>query len=252
MRRLLPEPGEADPLTDYLAAPRPAPPDRPWVVVGMVTSLDGASTAGDGRSGGLGGPADKEVFRAVRAIADVVMAGGGTVRAEEYGPVRIAREVREAREAAGRSTDPPRLAVVSGSLDLDPDAPCFTDAPVQPIVFTTERADDAAVAAFRDRADIRVVGVDTVDPAAALASLQRDGAGVVLSEGGPHWNGTLVSADLVDELCLTISPQVAGGDSARIAAGGSVGDRRYELASLLIADDMLIGRWVRAGVLSGS
>lgn len=245
MRRLLPEPGEADPLADYLAAARPTPADRPWVVVGMITSLDGGSTAADGRSGGLGGPADQEVLRAVRGIADVVVAGGGTVRAERYGPVRISDEVRAAREAAGRSTDPPRLAVVSGSLDLDPDAPCFTDAPVRPVVFTSQEAPDDAVAAFREVADVRVAGADSVDPGRAMASLHDDGARVVLSEGGPSWNGTLASADLVDELCLTISPRIAGGDSRRIVNGATSGDRPFDLVSLLAADEMLFGRWVR-------
>ena len=84
----------------------------------MVASVDGA-TAIDGVSGGLGGPADKQVFSAIRGVADVILAGAGTVRAERYGPPRTPPSIQAARRARGQAAKP-RLAVVSRSLDLDP------------------------------------------------------------------------------------------------------------------------------------
>src|SRR5688572_14206623 len=94
-------------------------------MVNMISSADGA-TAVEGLSGGLGGPADQKVFGAVRAVADVIVAGAGTVRAERYGPPRPSGARRTAREGRGQAPAP-RLAVVSRSLDLDLDSPAFTE-----------------------------------------------------------------------------------------------------------------------------
>ncbi|HSP02545.1 MAG TPA: dihydrofolate reductase family protein, partial [Acidimicrobiales bacterium] len=147
MRQLLPVPGDVDPIAAYLAAPRPAPAARPWVALSMVTSLDGATAVG-GRSGPLGGEPDRAVFRAVRAIADVVLVAAGTARTERYGPVRLSAPTAAARAEAGRSADPPRLVVVSGSLDLDLSR--AAEGPVRPLVLTTEDADPTRRAALEE------------------------------------------------------------------------------------------------------
>lgn len=244
MRQVLPHPVEVDPLEAYLAAPRPAPPGRPWVVVGMVTSLDGATAVG-GRSGPLGGPADREVFRAVRAVADVILVAAGTARAEEYGPVRLSDAARRARADAGRSAAPPRLAVVSASLDLDVGR-LAGDGP-RPLVFTTEEADPGRRTEIEHHAEVRPSGRDRVDLGAVLASLHDDGAGIVVCEGGPTLNAGLVEADLVDEWCVTVAPAVVGGASHRVVHGADdVADHGdLELAQLLEADGVLFGRWIR-------
>ncbi len=126
MRRLWPDPGEVDDVVAMVAADaRPAPGGRPWVLVNMVASLDGAITIAD-RSGGLGGPADKAMFSALRGVADVVMAGAGTVRAEGYGPARPSTPSGPCAGAA--EAEVPRIAVVTRSLDLDLATPLFTEA----------------------------------------------------------------------------------------------------------------------------
>ena len=244
VRRLLPEPGTAEPLADYLAVDRPTPAGRPWVVVGMITTLDGAS-ATDGTSGGLGGPADSELLRAVRGIADAVVVGAGTVRAEDYGPLRHSDEVREARSLAGRSTDPPRLVIVSGSLGVTPDLRVFDGAPVPPLVCTSERADDEDIAALAPVAEVFVAGDETVDIDAVLERLHGDGVEVVVCEGGPTLNAAMVDSGVVDEWCVTVAPLIAGGDSQRIVSGAAPGDDEYALESLVTADGLLFGRWVR-------
>ncbi|HEU5084364.1 MAG TPA: pyrimidine reductase family protein [Acidimicrobiales bacterium] len=245
MRQLLPvEVADVDPVTSYLAAERPAPADRPWVVVGMVSSLDGA-TAVAGRSGALGGPADRVVFRAVRAIADVILVAAGTVRTERYGPVRLGDEALAARAAAGR-TALPRLAVVTASLEVDLEALAVDGA--RPVVYTTIDVDPDRRAAAEDVADVRVAGTGQVDVRRALADLRADGADVVVCEGGPRLNGALVDADVVDEWCVTLAPVVAGGDSSRLVVGAAplTPPRPLALAQLLSADGVLFGRWVRA------
>lgn len=245
MRQLLPLPGDVDPVAAYLAAPRPAPAGRPWVTVGMVSSLDGATAVG-GRSGALGGEPDRTVFRAVRAIADVVLVGAGTVRAEGYGPVRLSEATLAARVEAGRSADPPRLAIVSASLDLD--LRRAADGPVRPLVLTTEDAPERRRAALAELAEVRAYGYGRVDLAAALGDVGADGARVVVCEGGPALNAALAEADLVDEWCLTLAPAVVGGDSRRVVDGapelGGAG-QRLELVSLLEEDGVLLGRWLR-------
>jgi riboflavin-specific deaminase-like protein len=230
---------------------RPPFADRPWVLANFVSSVDGAVTGPDGRSGSLSGPADRLLFQALRAAADVVLAGAGTVRTENYGRPRLTDEQQEARRARGRPPLP-RLAVVTASLRLDPAARFFAEAdPDQPpIVLTTtsaittaaERADElAGVAALHP------VGETAVDWGLALRVLRHElGAGVLLVEGGPTVIGQLVTIDLVDELCLTLAPVVAGGDAPRIVAGArleAVLPQRLE--RIFATDDFLFLRYVR-------
>jgi riboflavin-specific deaminase-like protein len=245
MRQLLPTPGDVDPLDAYLRARRPAPPERPWVVVSMVSSLDGA-TAVAGRSGPLGGASDREVFRAVRAIADVILVAAGTLRAEAYGPVRLDDDARRARAAAGRSEQPARLAVVSRSLDLAPASDRFGEHARVPVVLTTTDADPARVEHLSTVAEVRRHGEGAVDLHAALRALRGDGVEVVVCEGGPSLNGAVVEAGLVDELCLSVAPTLVSGTSSRLVAGGPETQVDLELVSLLTEDGVLFGRWVRS------
>ena len=204
----------------YPSLPRPKPAGRPWLMINMIASADGA-IAVDGVSEALGNPADEAVFSAVRACPDWIVAAAGTVRAERYGLPRPGAASRRARRAAGRA-DRPRLAVVSGSLDLDLDLPLFAEQHPDddlPVILT---GTDAAVGAVEALASVaEVVRLDSTrpHPAEILAELDRRGAAVVLSEGGPSFNGQLADAGMIDELCLSIAPLVAGGASPRIVHG---------------------------------
>ena len=106
-------------LARLYAYPARGGADRPWVRANMIESADGAAAV-DGLSGGLGGPADREVFGLLRALAGVILVGAGTVRAEAYRPARVAP--RWAALRTGRTATPP-IAVLSGRLDLDPAGP---------------------------------------------------------------------------------------------------------------------------------
>ena len=242
MRQLLPQPGDVDPAQAYAIERRP-PAGRPWVLVNMVASVDGA-TAVDGLSGSLGGPADKRVFGAIRAVADVVLAGAGTVRAERYGPPRTPPPLQEARRARGQ--DPkPRIAVISASLDLPLDTALFRTPESRPIVVTTTAAEPGRRQAVAEVADVVEAGAGRVDLAEALATLGRSGVRVVVGEGGPDINGQLLAAGLVDELCLTVSPQLVGGPSPRLAVGTEAAPTPMRLVHVLEADGLLFLRYVR-------
>ncbi|MGE3621941.1 MAG: pyrimidine reductase family protein [Acidimicrobiia bacterium] len=247
MRQLWPEgPAEVGDVDEQIAAERRvAPGDRPWLAVNTVTSLDGA-TAVRGVSAPLQAPADKAVFGALRAIADVILVGAGTVRAEGYGPARPTARRRADRRARGQAEVPP-IAVVTGSLELDLDAPLFTEAEARTVVLTSERSDRARRRDAAAVADVVVCGTDRVDPHLALAALHGRGlAGVVLCEGGPRLNGDLIAADLVDEWCLSVSPLLAAGDSQRAALGiDAPPSRGFRLDRLWLDDEMLLARYVR-------
>ncbi|MCE2512023.1 MAG: dihydrofolate reductase family protein [Acidimicrobiia bacterium] len=221
MRRLLPGPvAEVDPMEFYPSLPRPKPSGRPWLMINMIASADGA-IAVDGTSGALGNPADEAVFSAVRACADWILAAAGTVRAERYGLPRPGAASRRARRAAGRA-DRPRLAVVSGSLDLGLGLPLFAEQHPDddpPLILTGRDAAAGAVEALESVAEVVRLASARPQPAEILAELDRRGAGVVLSEGGPSFNGQLADAGVIDELCLSIAPLVAGGASPRIVHG---------------------------------
>ncbi|WP_322752703.1 pyrimidine reductase family protein [Frankia sp. Cas3] len=182
----------------------------------FVSSLDGAAEV-DGRSGGLGGSADRRVFRMLRWLADVVLVGAGTAVAEDYGPVVVPPERRDRRLAAGQAPIPP-VAVVSGSLRLDPSARLFS-ADVRPLVLTCRAAPADRYRDLAAVADMLVCGDETVDLATALHVLAGRGLGRVLCEGGPSLHASLAGADLLDELCLTLAPLLAGPDHARIVGG---------------------------------
>ncbi len=248
MRQLLPTTvDDVDPLDLYLADERPHPADRPWLMANMVASVDGA-IAIDGLSGGLGGEQDRVVFRALRASCDWIVAAAGTARAERYGIPRSTDTVARRRAEAGRVAAP-RLAVVTASVDLDPGLPMFADRhrdepPVVVLTGATPPGDQ--VAALDGLAEIVPLAAPHPTPELVLDELGRRGAGVVLAEGGPTFNGQLVSAGLVDEFCLTLSPQLVGGDSSRIVAGATgATPARLELARLLEADGVLFARYVR-------
>jgi len=239
VRQLLPHPrDDVDPVALYAADARPAPPERPWVVVNMIASADGA-TAIEGRSGTLGAPADRIVFGALRAVADVVLVGAGTVRAERYGPVRPQGD-----------RPPARIAVVTSSGDLDPGLRLFAEAdPAEPppLVLTCDACPAPRRAALEAVAEVVLTGDQLVDLPRALAHLADRGAAVVLAEGGPSLNGQLVADGLVDEWCLTFAPALVGGLSPRAAVGAppAGGVVALHLDRLLADGDHCFARYVR-------
>lgn len=242
--RLLPDGAGRVAITGVYGVDRPRPGGRPWVMANFVSSVDGA-TAVEGRSRALGGPSDLAAFRALRAAADVILVGAGTVRAEGYGPARPSSEVRAARRAAGRA-EVPAIAVVSGRLDLDWGSPLFHEAETRTIVVTTGGADARERARAAEVADVLVAGDRALDLHAVVAELGRRGAGVVLTEGGPGLLGTLVEADLIDEMCLTVAPMLVAGEAARVAHSATAAPRDMRLASALLADEgHLLLRYVR-------
>jgi len=192
------------------------PAEGPWLRLNMVASADGAAWL-KGRSGGLSSAGDKRIFGVLRGLADVIMAGAATVRTEGYAAVRPRESWRAMR--AGRAAAPP-LAVISRGLDLDLSGPLFHDAVSRTIVITCRSAPADRRAAAAEVADLIVAGEESVDLRSAVTALRERGLRRILCEGGPRVNAQLAADGLIDELCLTISPLLVGGEAARILDGG--------------------------------
>jgi riboflavin biosynthesis pyrimidine reductase len=212
--------------------------------VNFVASIDGAATD-HGVSGGLSGHADKRVFDLLRRLSDVILVGAGTVRAEGYGAMRLDPASVQLRRASGLSAQPV-FAIVSGTLGLDPESAALTDAPVKAIVVTVGAASRMKKEAFSRVADVLVCGEETLDVNVMLDAFAKRGLRQVLCEGGPTLFGTLLDADRVDELCLTISPLLEAGDAHRIVVGSPEKVRRMTLRHVLISNGTLMLRYLRA------
>src|SRR5262249_2927430 len=196
--------------------------ERPYVMLNMISTADGRASIG-GRTRAIGGPADRELFHGLRAAVDAVMVGAGTLRAERYGRIVPDQRRRRLRREHGL-TEEPLACVVSDSLDLSPEIPLLADPSARVAILTSSKAsvDDCAAPVEYVRSSRRGVP----ERRAALATLrERFAVTLLLCEGGPHLNVTLLAAGLADELFLTLSPRLAGGDggdSLRILAGAEL------------------------------
>jgi 5-amino-6-(5-phosphoribosylamino)uracil reductase len=218
LRRLLPEPAEltAEEACAGMRLGDLAPPDRPYLVLNMVVTLDGR-VAIDGRSGPIGAEADRELFFGLRTQVDAVMVGAGTMRTERYGRLVRDPELRERRLAEGLKPDP-LAVVVSARLRLTEDIPLFQDENSTVVVITASEEElsdtPAKVHYLRGPPGIEL------ELRPLLERLPTEfGVRSILCEGGPTLNASLVREDLVDELFLSIAPKLAGGPPLTILTG---------------------------------
>ncbi|ABK53147.1 bifunctional deaminase-reductase domain protein [Acidothermus cellulolyticus 11B] len=215
-------------------------PDERWLRGNMIASLDGAATV-DGRAGPLGNTADQWMLALLRALADVVLVGAATAEIEGYRPIQIREEFASLR----RDRPSPVTAIVSRTLRLDVTGRLFTSG-ARPLVITCTSAPARARHQLADVADIVVAGDETVDLHHAVRELADRGHRRLLCEGGPRLLAALAAEDLLDELCLTISPLLVAGSAPRILDGTAITPRRMRLAHLLMdADGLLYTRYVR-------
>jgi riboflavin biosynthesis pyrimidine reductase len=226
VRRVHPEPAREMSVDElYAEPPRHRVGDRPWVGLCMIASLDG-STVVAGKSGGLSNPDDVAILATLRRAADAIVVGASTVRQEGYGPPKKPGQ---------------RIGVVSATGNVDPASELFRsgagflvmpeDGPPPPRAIEVVRA-----------------GRGRVDLALALARLDEVMAAprFIQAEGGPHLNGSLLDADCIDELDLTVSPILAGGAGRRLTAGGRPTVAGFDLAHVVVDDrSFLYTRWLR-------
>jgi len=241
-----PVPAAVTALARLYAYPTVAARATPWVRANMIASVDGAAAL-NGRSGGLSGSADRLVFSVLRSLADVILVGAGTARAEKYRLARQGQIWTALRE--GRPPTPP-IAVITRELDLDLDGPLLAEVADQArtILLTTQAAPAARRAAAATRADVILAGRDSVTPAAAVDALAARGHRKILVEGGPNLLRQITEAGRLDELCVTFSPVLEGGRAGRILApppADRTGEVGLALAHVLEDSGSLLCRYLR-------
>ncbi|KAA9246647.1 MULTISPECIES: dihydrofolate reductase family protein [Corynebacterium] len=225
-----------------------------------VTSLDGRGAV-EGTSGQLGNDTDATVFNTLRALADVVFVGTGTIASEGYGPVEIPEYLEAVRQKLGRS-EHVAMSTLSRSLDLDIESDFFANAEVNPpIIFTpTEDAfnDEGAKTAHKNKAKkmesagARVVKLPNPSVKAALTWLAEHGYRDIVVEGGPTMYREAFKKGCVDELFLTLSPMWVGngplafGENDPDDDGNSTNPQAFEVRDILRSDSHIFLRYSRS------
>lgn len=242
--RTLPDDAETvdESVFDDLGLETLAGPDRPYVILNMITSLDGKAAVA-GRTAALGSHGDRALFHRLRAQADAVMAGAGTIRAERYSPLIRDPALRELRERRGLAA--PLAVIVSASLRLDPAIPLLADPESKVVVLTNATGTIAGA-----RAQIEYLRGDTASPMLCLEPLlaqlrSEHGVRSIVGEGGPTLNASLFGEALVDELFVSIAPKLIGGPAPLTIVEGEPLEEPVEmrLVSLLEESGYLFGRY---------
>jgi riboflavin biosynthesis pyrimidine reductase len=257
MRLLLPTdvPFDTDPLGDEGLAqvyryPDRTETERTWLRANFVSTLDGAATGPDGRSGTINTHADRQVFALLRALSDVIVVGAGTARAEGYRAPVTSSRWRWVREQAGQ-TGQPAMLVVTRSGDVPPLLAQEREQAGDVLLLTSRSTPSEAVDLARNSLGedrVLLCGDDSVDFHLARQELADRGLRRLLCEGGPRLMHDLTAQDAVDELCLPITPSLVAGEHPRILAGPELWADLVP-HTLIEADGSLIGRWVRPDAL---
>lgn len=211
------------------------PPRLPWLRVNMVSSVDGAATGADGRSGTVNNEVDVDLFHTLRDLADVVVVGAGTARAESYSPVS------DSPSPDGPGDHRP-LVLVSNSGHVPERLRGGVEGAVMMATVAAAPHLDEARRHLGDKY-VLVAGERALDARAFLDMLHERGLRHVLCEGGPMLLGALLNAGVVDELCHTTTPRLLAGEGRRIVTGPPF-DLPLRLGSLLEHDGTLIARWL--------
>lgn len=222
MQRLYPDVAtDLDPEAIYDALrddfPEP-PPERPYLFLNMVTSVDGKA-AQHGSAGGIGSALDKRLMRAIRAACDAVLNGAGTLRAEKIDP-RVGPTYVRVREARGLPPEP--LAILlSRTGDLPLDRRYFTYPGVPRLIVSGEGTPPEQRTALAAHAELLIAPGDEPDLTWVMRTLREAYAvRYLLVEGGPNVNGNLFAAGLVDEICWTLGPKIIGGGESLTLVNG--------------------------------
>jgi riboflavin-specific deaminase-like protein len=220
--RLFPEPAATLAVKDvYTDVPFPEQRERPYVLINMVSSLDGKAVL-EGKAGSIGSPTDRAIMRNLRARADAVMIGAGTLRAEKL-TLAVPEDLARVREADGLNTQPLAIVVTeTGNVPLQTNL--LGSLPDNLLVLASPETPQARLAALSSHASVEVVPNCAAPEGDARRGLriylngaletlkERYGVDVLLVEGGPALNHALVREGLVDELFLTLAPRLLGGE----------------------------------------
>jgi riboflavin biosynthesis pyrimidine reductase len=218
-----PDRGAGDELSVEQLRALYAAPSLPWLRVNMVSTVDGSATGSSGRTGSINNAVDHRVFHLLRSMADAIVVGAGTARAEGYGP-----------------TDRPIVLVSGGASVPERLVGAVPGAVLMATVASAEHLDEARELLGPEH--VLVLGSHRVSLLALKEQLTERGWSNLLSEGGPHLLRDLVDQGAVDELTATFVPRLVAGTHPRITDGPPL-DAPLSLRLLLEEDGTLLGRW---------
>jgi riboflavin biosynthesis pyrimidine reductase len=210
----------------------------------MISTTDGRASLG-GRTEAISSDTDRALFHSLRAQVDAVMVGTATIAIERYGPLARRPEVRARRAALGLA-ESPACVTASRSMELPVDTPLFGDPESHVIVLTNS---DREPPPCPCRLTVERFPGPELDMTAAMMRLrERHGIRAILHEGGPTLLAAMLEPGLVDELFLTMSPLLVGGDEPSLLEGSALTrPLRLELLSVLAEESYLYLRQRVAG-----
>jgi len=215
---------------------------RPYVVINSVSSVDGR-TAMEGKAGGIGSATDRRTMRNLRSKADAVMVGAGTLRAEK---LSLGLDLRDCLSQ-------PLAIIVTDTGDVPLKEQLIVECGQEVLILLSDAAPERVVERLYALAPVMRAPADStgaVDLEAALRTLRAErGVEFLVAEGGPGLNHALISLNLVDELFLTVAPELLGGSADQtltLLRGPTLPARdrpTLDLASIHLSGDELFLRY---------
>jgi 2,5-diamino-6-(ribosylamino)-4(3H)-pyrimidinone 5'-phosphate reductase len=221
--------------------------DRPFVCINMAMTADGKITSAGREEPAFSSRLDKKTMDRLRAEADAVLVGAGTLRADNP-PLHVRDpEMKAHRRSLGKPEGLVNV-LVTASAEVDPAARFFRDdGTAAPIVATVEDAPADRLARLAQVAEVWTVGRGRVALPRLLIRLKARGIERLLVEGGGELNWGFVRDDLFDELYVTIVPALLGGRDAPTLCEGDgltmADQRRLRLVSAEVIDGEIFCRY---------
>ncbi|MCL5076725.1 MAG: dihydrofolate reductase family protein [Actinobacteria bacterium] len=222
-------------LSEFYPDPKLEPTNTVWIRANFATAANGVVKVDD-QSQAVSGPPDRAIFNYLRKQCNAILVGAGTARKENYG-VPQPNPDSHAR---------PRLVIVSNSLDIPSNAK-FLDREHPPLIVTSAKSYESnndEIDGFGNLAEFVILGEEKVDLSRVKTLLSSMALTSVLCEGGPNLFSQLLSLKLINELCLTISPKIAGGKPTGIAELPQNLTIEMELGSHLSIDNFQFCRYI--------
>ena len=192
---------------------------KPHLTVNVAMSADGKISSYRREKFALGSAEDRHLMDLLRARSDAVIVGSRTVRLDGWA-IRVRDEATSKKREQRRGEPHPLNVVLSTRLDLSPNCEFFDHPQTKKLIVTTGLAPTNRIRRFERHGDVWVVTSKQIPPARVLEELGRRGCKNILLEGGGELNFSFFKAGLIDELYITVTPRLLGGQMAPTPVDG--------------------------------
>jgi riboflavin-specific deaminase-like protein len=197
----------------------PSPRPRPSVILHFAVTADGKVATANYTPALFTSSRDKQRLLDVRALADAVLVGRGTLETDRMSMGLPDQQMRQQRKSEGKSEYPLRV-IVTASGNISVALPVFQKGNAPIVIYSTEKMPPSHRLLLSQRADVHLSNSEELDISWALQHLyEHYRVRSLVCEGGPTLAGALAHADLIDEIYLTITAKVFGGSAAPTLTG---------------------------------